>query len=188
MLPPDHATDPAARSQMFGHPKQTTLGEIDSFIPTLPREYQAYAHLIRSTAIYPEYALLLHVNFVEDLWQRHGFVRATRLLSSIPPSDVAPYLLVTEIRGRRKQTLRRNRVAADSEPPNVFLDYKARPITIAMANAAFARASKRNQVHPAITPALIRESVLLASLAEPVDSQIGDIGEELNTGEMEGET
>ncbi|NEJ88848.1 hypothetical protein GR223_23425 [Rhizobium leguminosarum] len=143
---------------------QVVLDQIDDLIPALPSQYRAFAYLIRSIAIDPEYALSLDVKFIEDLWARHGFVHATRLLSSVPPSDVAPYLLVTEIRGRRLQTLRRNHVATDEQPRQVFLDYKARPITVVMANAAFARASKRNRSPLTITPALIRETVLQASL------------------------
>lgn len=114
----------------------------------------------------PEYALSLKVKQVEDLWQKYGFVQATRLFSSVPQEEDAPYVLVTEIRGRRIQTLRRNRVAAEHQPKQVFLDYRARPITIAMANAAFIRASKRHRLQDPITPARIRDTVLLTFMAQ----------------------
>ncbi|MGO7018617.1 hypothetical protein [Rhizobium leguminosarum] len=151
------------RSRLSPGCSSSVLNSIDDFIPNLPREYRTYAYLIRSIAIDPEYALSLQVKFIEDLWQRHGFVHATLLLSSVPPSEVARYLLVTEIRGRRLQTLRRNRIAPKDQPSQVFLDYKARPITMAMANAAFIRASRRHGAPSSLTPALMREAVLQAS-------------------------
>jgi hypothetical protein len=96
---------------------QAILDQIDEFIPSLPIWYRSYACLIRSIAIDPEYALSLHVRFIEDLWERHGFLEATRFLSSVPPSKDAPYLLVTENRGRRRQTLQRNGIPKEINLP-----------------------------------------------------------------------
>lgn len=138
------------------------LTSIDLFIPSLPKEYQALAYMIRMTAIDPEAAIALEVRQIEILWSKCGFVETIKSLASIPTSEDAAYLLVTHIRGRRKGILRRNGITGDDAPPQVFLDSRGRPITMEMADAAFRRASKRLKLPEPITPALMRHAILVA--------------------------
>lgn len=138
------------------------LASIDLFIPSLPKEYQALAYMIRMTAIEPEAAIALEVREIETLWRKCGFAETIRSLASVPTSEDAAYLLVTHIRGRRKGILRRNGITDGDAPPQVFLDGRGRPITMKMAEAAFRRASKRLKLPEPIMPALLRHAILQA--------------------------
>lgn len=147
---------------------ELTLHEIDVFMLSLSREYRQLAIFVRATAAEPKIAVTLEVGWVKKLWARFGELGAIQQLARVPVHSDYQYLLPFHIRGRRAAVLKRNKIREGHEPGQVFLDRNARAITMKKANAAFARASKRMNLHAPITLETIARTVIKSWLDEVV--------------------
>jgi len=141
---------------------QVTLVEIDALIRKLPRYYRALANFVRMTGVEPTMAVSLEASRMQELLAAHGS-RAIFAFCRVPPHSDCEYLLPMQMR-RRAWILQRLNVAKHQEPPEFYLDEKARPITLEMANAVLAEASTRITLAKPISLEAIASAVLSSFL------------------------
>lgn len=154
-----YITEDGPQLEVVEHGK-VTLAEIDAFMLCLPREYRQLAIFVRVTAADPEVAVTLEVDSVNRLFAELGPLGAMEKLSNVPTHPDLELLLPIQIKGRRAALLKRKKVPAGEEPPQVYLNRNARPITLKKANAAFARISERMNFPIPITLETIARAVI----------------------------
>lgn len=137
-----------------------SVNAVDEFILRLPKDYRAFGDFVRSTGANPEVLLSLTVPQLEEMWRTKGVVGAMEQFAQIPVDPDVPHMLFLYIRGWREKYIKRNKLQESDRPLQAFLDNKARPITLAMAEKAFLRTSRRLGVPTPITPSTIRDVVI----------------------------
>lgn len=139
-----------------------TLAQIDALIRKLPRYYRALAKLVRTTGVEPKIAIGLEASRIQELLATQGS-RAIIAFCRVPPRSDREYLLPMQMR-RRAWLLQRLNVAKDQEPPAFYLDEKANPITLEIANAVLAEVSSRMTLARPISLETIASAVLSSFL------------------------
>lgn len=146
-------------SQPYPSGKLPSISVIDDFITKLPTHYRFFGHMIRRTGAEPREILALEVPHIESILEKVDVGQLISSLFKVPEDAEASHMLLMYIRGWRRRF--KGKAASANVPPQVFLDPKARAITFAMAETAFARASKRAGIEPGITPTMIRDAVIM---------------------------
>ncbi|TCA57157.1 hypothetical protein [Rhizobium leguminosarum] len=155
---------------------EVALYEIDAFIRSLSTEYQQLALFVRATAAEPEVAINLNVAFVKEQLARLGGFLTMQNLSNVPADPHWEDLLQIQIEGRRASFLRRRGIRTGEEPPQVYLDRNARPMTLKNVNAAFARASTRMKLSTPITLETIAQVATRSSMRKSAKAAASEDG------------